>query len=124
MIDSGATHNFADASIVHKLEQIAGKRLWHWVGKPLAIQLADHTTIYSHKAMTLALDIGGRNQHVDFAIIDQLNHPLVLGMRWLKTAQPIINWANNTVEFPSTGTIVHPLQQPSSATLCSAQAFQ
>ena len=120
MVDSGATHNFANANIVCKLEKIAGKRLWHWVGKPLAIQLANQATIYSHKSITLALDIGGRNQHVNFAIIDQLNHPLVLGMKWLQTANPIINWTHHTLEFPSTGTIVCPLQQPSSATLCSA----
>ena len=69
--------------------------------------------------------IGSKQQQVSFAIISHLNYPALLGIQWLKVANPSIDWQTRHIQFPS-GILVQHLTPPSQkgkSGLCFAEAY-
>ena len=62
-------------------------------------------------------------QPIDFLVVPRLNHPLILGLQWLRDHNPRINWTTMTVTL---GDSTVPLQsshckRADHATLCTAE---
>ena len=98
---------------------------WH-ASESLWVSLADNSVVSSTKIAVLLLQIDEHvQQDIEFHIIPHLNHPLILGLQWLRIAHPTIDWSMLNITLDShtapavTGTI--DTRSKHSATLCTAK---
>jgi len=52
--------------------------------------------------VSLTLQIGDKDERRNFYVIQCGNKDVILGLPWLRKANPIIDWASGTVELPGT----------------------
>jgi transposase InsO family protein len=96
LLDSGADDNFMSPECAKSL----GLQL-----SPLAscvsLQIADGSSIpaVTHETENLTLKIGNDVTTIRF-LIAELNHPIILGLPWLRQFNPKIDWKTKTLEFP------------------------
>ena len=96
LIDSGATGNFMDLSFArhHGLQLI--KRpptplaLFNAAGASLSIQYETAACLYFEPPFTPIW--------IRFYLTDIANYPVVLGMPWLRTQDPLISWSRMTIK--------------------------
>jgi len=50
--------------------------------------------------VSLTLQIGDKDERCSFYVIQCGNEDVILGLPWLREANPIIDWASGTVELP------------------------
>ena len=94
MVDSGATHNFVSTTMFETLKAAAQGVTWRYAAEPLRISLADNSVVSSSKIASIPLQFDEHElQTVDFRVVSKLNHPLILGLAWLRTHNPSIDWA-------------------------------
>ena len=68
---------------------------------PLQIRLADNSSVHSYTIAEVPVTIGDRNRrYIKFRVMPKLTHNCILGMEWLREANPTINWRTKTVELP------------------------
>ena len=94
MIDSGATHNFLSTTMVDILKSTVPECiLWRYSAEPLRVSLADNTVVLSTKLASVKITFDGSDtQEIEFRVVPRLNHPLILGLQWLRQTNPVINW--------------------------------
>ena len=102
MVDSGATHNFISTVQLQQTEhdnlQHGMTGVLHWVWQALMIVLADNSKVHAAKKVTLALQLGAYVPcALDFFVVPRLNHPMILGMSWLRHFNPLIDWHTREV---------------------------
>jgi hypothetical protein len=113
MIDSGAGCNCISRSFVeeHNLEIMQSE--------PLTVTLADQTTTQSNHIVTVKLSLPSVN-NLTFAcvciVLGSASHNLILGMNFLKTFNPIIDWEKQRIEIDMNKVKLN-LQQNDSSTL-------
>ena len=99
LIDSGATRNFVDAILLHKL-QIPTVKL----ERSIRVILIDgqktgsgHITHYTF----LKLQFENEMEQEEMFYVTKLDHehPLVLGFEWLERHNPIIDWKTPSLAF-------------------------
>ena len=93
MVDSGATHNFILSSMLEIVKTAAPNCVqWRHASKPLRVSLADDTVVLSTKLATISLQFAEDfHQTVEFRVVPRLNHPIILGMSWLRLTNPSID---------------------------------
>uniref|UniRef100_A0A8C5PY86 ribonuclease H n=1 Tax=Leptobrachium leishanense TaxID=445787 RepID=A0A8C5PY86_9ANUR len=101
IIDSGASNNFFDLTLATSLA--IPTRLKK---TPTPLQMVDGSTLrtgpITHETTPLLLLIGTKHQErLQWDIVPSPLFPLVLGLPWLRTHNPSIDWSSNTVSFPS-----------------------
>ncbi|CCO37136.1 hypothetical protein RSOLAG1IB_12135 [Rhizoctonia solani AG-1 IB] len=98
LIDSGATSNFISPTIVEKL-QIPKKTL----ETPRVVRMLDGTLSQTGKIwheVEILVTIQNHIQSISFLVCPIGKHDAILGMRWLSSEGPLINWASGTINFP------------------------
>jgi len=55
-----------------------------------------------HLTVSLTLQIGDKDEGRNFYVIECGNEDVILGLPWLREANPIVDWATGTVELPDT----------------------
>ena len=96
LVDCGATLNFVHEAFVSSLNIST-------VSCPTTkVVLADgHTLAHSNKVVTLQVNICGVIMTQDFLVAPIGIHSVILGMPWLETVNPDINWILKTVKLRS-----------------------
>ena len=125
MVDSGATHNFISTTMLDILKSNAPNAVqWQYTSQLLRVSLADTTIVLWTKLATIKVMLNnGSVQPIDFRVVPRLNHPLILGLQWLREHNPRIDWTTMTVTLSDSMT---PLQSAhckhaDRATLCTAE---
>jgi hypothetical protein len=100
LIDSGAGGNFIDEETVTKL-QLARTELL----KPIIVRNVDGTHNnnghITHRAIFDAT-IAGKRQTLSLLITCLGKQPIILGLPWLISMNPDINWANGHLQWRNT----------------------
>ena len=95
LIDSGTTHSLVDAAIVEKHD------LPVLPCPGLAVTLADGSEVKTNSVCKLQVHFAPTLLHdVLCHVVLNLTSVLVLGIDWLTTHQPVIDWPNYTVSPP------------------------
>jgi Retroviral aspartyl protease len=99
LVDSGATSNFISASFVQEnnlsLEQ---KKI------PVPVNVIDGRPISSGHIThhtSVILQAGPHLETIQFDVTCLGESPVILGIPWLRTHNPHLNWKRNTIEFNS-----------------------
>ena len=102
MVDSATTHYFISTVQLQQIEHenlhhgMTG--LLHWGWQALTIVLADNSKVHAAKKVTLALQLGANAPcALDLFVVPRLNHPMILGMSWLRRSNPLIDWRTREV---------------------------
>ena len=62
------------------------------------VKTANKETLLSTKTATLQVQFNkDLIMPVEFRVVPRLNHPVILGMQWLATYNPTIDWSQRTV---------------------------
>lgn len=113
LIDSGASSSFINEGFVKqhqiKTQKVDSKRVRLADGQLLTTNLVIHDAAISVHGRTVKLDL----------IVLKLNHDVILGINWLSTANPIINFNTRTIQFCSTEKCRDDMMQLSSVSLLS-----
>ncbi|QRW16712.1 Retrotransposable element Tf2 protein [Rhizoctonia solani] len=98
LIDSGATSNFISPTIVEKLK--IPKTL---LENPRVVRMLDGTISQTgciwHQVQ-LAVLANGHSHTIPFLVCPIGNTPAILGMTWLSSESPLIDWQQGLVTFP------------------------
>ena len=91
LVYSGAMHCFVSATLVAKIELLVKP------GGSKDVTLADGSQVsVSHMCLVplVVCDECGRPLHcvVECCVLSELNHDVVLGIDWLHSTNPVINW--------------------------------
>ncbi|QRW24229.1 Retrotransposable element Tf2 protein [Rhizoctonia solani] len=98
LIDSGATSNFISPTLVEKLK--IPKTL---LENPRVVRMLDGTISQTGRIwhqVQLAVSANGHLHHIPFLVCPIGNTPAILGMTWLTSESPLINWQQGLVTFP------------------------
>jgi hypothetical protein len=100
LIDSGATCCFISDQLTNKNYQLKKKLQPH----PVSIELATGVmTTASQIAVHSAIQMGSYQDHLDFVEVPLKGCDAILGMTWLCTYNPQINWEQGTLLFDHNG---------------------
>jgi hypothetical protein len=101
MLDSGSNRNYASPHIGQKLKS------WNKTKtNPYPLNMADGTPIsyadgwIRNELRAVSLDIQGHVESIDLDIM-QTKYDVVLGLAWLSTHNPSIDWKARVLEFPN-----------------------
>jgi len=99
MIDSGATEDFIDQEFCHKYQIRTTKaknprEIYLADGEPSSMGPVTHTA-------TVPMDIGAHREITTFQVAKLQNHEAILGMPWLKSHNPRIDWGQGKITFDS-----------------------
>ncbi|QRW23694.1 Retrotransposable element Tf2 protein [Rhizoctonia solani] len=98
LIDSGATSNFISPSLVEKLK-IPKTQLEN----PRVVRMLDGTISQTGRIwhqVHLTVLANGHTHSIPFLVCPIGNTPAILGMTWLTTEAPLIDWQQGLVTFP------------------------
>ncbi|CCO34658.1 hypothetical protein RSOLAG1IB_09781 [Rhizoctonia solani AG-1 IB] len=98
LINSGATSNFISPSIVEKLR--LPKRS---LETPQIVRMLDGTLSQNGKIwhkVEVSVEIQKHVHQIPFLVCPIGKHEAILGMRWLSSEDPKIEWAKGTITFP------------------------
>lgn len=101
IIDSGASGCFIDQTLVrsHHLPMQLKSR-------PLSLFVVDGTPIKTgpvlHETGPICLLLGHHKETINLDIVPSPIFPLILGLPWLRTHNPMIDWIKGTLTFSST----------------------
>ena len=127
MVDSGATHNFISDNMLDIIKSASHDCVkWRHASEPLRVSLADNSVVLSTKIAVLSVQIGEHvRQNIEFHVVPRLNHPLILGLQWLRIANPTIDWStlNITLDCHTAPVVTGTIDTHSkhSATLCTTK---
>lgn len=95
MIDSGATHNFMSVRTAER------SRLKLQNCNVMRVRLANGVVVFSKQCVSASVSFGQGVVHRDvaFRVVPELNVPVLLGMPWLRTTNPAIDWKLGTVSL-------------------------
>src|SRR3977135_673305 len=101
LIDSGATSNFIDAQLATRIPTTRQS-----LTQPIALCLFDGkpaTSGFIHEYIKTTISFPDSSSQSLSLLITQLHPsaPIVLGLPWLKTTNPTIDWASMSLQFQS-----------------------
>ena len=87
LLDSGESHSFVAANIIHELG------LKTRFADVLEVALTDNNVVWLHEVMDLPVCFACNTmQEIACRIILSLHSPIILGMDWLKKWNPHVDW--------------------------------
>ena len=116
LIDSGAQGNFVSPKIVNRY-----RIPWKRKTRPYPLNMADGQPTSYRQGMVdmrteiLQVTVEGKTEFMTFDLTDISSHEVILGMPWLRQANPQIDWACGTLSWevpgrsPVTGGAERPL---------------
>ncbi len=98
LVDSSATFSFINQTFITQHNIHVVKK-----STPVSVEVIDGRTIafgaITHETTPLELCIGKHTEKIVLNIISTPHHPIILGLPWLKTHNPIIDWRSRTLTF-------------------------
>jgi hypothetical protein len=98
LIDSGASSCFIDSDFVKKFGIPTVKKKY-----PITIEAIDGKLLGSgmikQETLPLTLEISGHQERLCFNVIQSPSYSVILGMTWLSSHNPKINWKDRTISF-------------------------
>ena len=92
LVDSGATLNFIHEALVANLGLITQSC------PPIKVRLADGRILtHTNRKVTLNFTIAGVRQMQTFYVAPIGMHSMILGMPWLESVNPVIDWRRKTI---------------------------
>jgi transposase InsO family protein len=91
LVDSGA-------SSIYCSKKIAGPRKLLSINPMSSVELPDGRQMTTHGVATGQLKMGKYKCHIQAHVIDVLDFDLILGLTWLRTVNPKIDWKTLTLE--------------------------
>ena len=71
----------------------------------MQVRMANKDVVLSSKTVCLPLRFSdGPCINVEFRVVPRLNHPMILGMSWLASYNPQVDWTDRTVSLQCDGT--------------------
>ena len=108
MVDSGASRDFISRSYVKK-HNLAQESL----AQKLRVALADGRQVVVGNGVTLTLAMGTTKITKQFVVTELTeDFDIILGMPFLRTYNPQINWQNGTITMPSANEILNTILRP------------
>ena len=92
LLDSGATHNFLSRRLCSEIG------LDMYIGPSVKIRFANTATVEVDSFAKVCVNFGKVSKFLKFTILDCECLP-ILGMDFLKTTNPVIDWVNGEVTF-------------------------
>ena len=106
LIDSGAAGNLISAVTAERLHLPL-----HRLPAPISIHAADRQLIcggtITHYVGPVDLRIKEHQEEITFFVISPSKHAIILGLPWLTTHNPNINWRRRDMNFPPSSTPTH-----------------
>lgn len=100
MVDSGSYRNSIDHSVVLREKLPIRNNIF-----PLMLETVDGRPLINgpitKETPPVEVKIGNHVEELQFDIIHAPRYPLILGIHWLETHDPNIEWSTRTVSFPS-----------------------
>ena len=116
LLDSGATSCFIDI-VFARTHNIPSNK----INLPIPVEVIDGRTLSSgaitDTTIPLRLQIGDHQEEIIFNLITSPRHPIILGLSWLETHNPIVDWRSRSINFTSNS-----LSQGIASTLLRANA--
>ena len=105
LIDSGSTYQYMSSAFARKtsLEVVSGGDQPHWV------QVANGTYMDASNQVKCTLVLGRYRTRIDARILDIPEFDIILGFDWLRTANPIINWQDLSIQVRDDSGELHEL---------------
>ena len=98
LVDSGAMANLISESLVLSLQiPVVEKKI------PYKVVMANRSVAASIRFETLPiwLCFGSHLERLTFDVMPSLSHPLIVGLPWLASHNPMINWPSRSIDFPN-----------------------
>ena len=121
-LDSGADESFIDRELVHQMGIDTVP-----LGSPIETQALEGRPIARVERRTVPVNLlisGNHHESISLLVISSPLSPVVLGFPWLKTNNPLIDWATGVISW-STHCLSHCLrsaQSPQASELSSVSA--
>jgi hypothetical protein len=111
LIDSGASQQYVSLTFAnsHQLPTTTSNEKDHWV------QVANGSFLQVGACSTISLRIGSYLTDVSASILDIEGFDIILGLDWLRTTNPIIDWKEMTIRVHDPAGTEHTLR-PDGAT--------
>ena len=99
LLDFGASTCFIDKSFVytHNIPIV-------YTSQPISIEEIDGWVLSSvlgtEATISLVLQVGAHHEVLTFHLIATTRHPIVLGLSWLETQNPMVDWCSRSITFP------------------------
>jgi hypothetical protein len=99
LIDSGSSHQYISSEFVRKtsLEVETRRNSPHWV------QVANGTYMEAPAQANFTLAMARYRTRVKARVLDMPEYDVILGMDWLRTANPVIDWQEMSIQVRDTG---------------------
>ena len=102
LLDSGASHSFIVAPQVTKFSNSTQKFLL-CSAEPIKVHLAENYSVISDQIVHLPLQFAdGAIYTVEFWVVPAFNHAILLGMPFLYTLNPSIDWKTHFIIYKRT----------------------
>mgnify|MGYP000532974220 FL=1 len=101
LLDSGASTCFIDIAFVraHKIPTFC-------TTQPISVEAIDGRVLSSgavtEATVPLVFQVGFHQEVLTFYLIATPRHPIVLGLSWLETHNPMVDWCSRSITFPQT----------------------
>ena len=98
LLDSGATTCFMDELFAHthSIPRVAQ-------AKPIPVEVIDGRPLVSgaitEGTTPLQLMVGSHSEVITFCLISSPRHPIILGLSWLETHNPMVDWRMRCIDF-------------------------
>ena len=73
---------------------------------PIPIEVIDGQTLFSNEitdlTIPLLLSMGAHQEEITFHLIASPRHSIILGLSWLETHNPFVDWRTHSSDFTST----------------------
>ena len=98
LLDSGATTCFMDMVFArtHSIPKIKKE-------KAIPVEVIDGRPLSSgaitEGTISLELIVGSHREEIAFDLISSPRHPIILGLSWLMTHNPVVDWRRHSIDF-------------------------
>ena len=100
LLDFGATSCFIDIMFTRTHNIPCNKII-----VPIPVEVIDGQTLscgaITHTTIALTLHIGPHQEEIIFNLITSPRHPIILGLSWLETHNPVVDWQSRSINFTS-----------------------
>ena len=100
LLDSGASSCFIDIIFTRTSRILVVHKK-----TPISVDVIDVRPLSSgaitEATLPLILNVGSHLEEISFHLITSPRHPVILGLSWLEAHNPLVDWRDRSIQFPS-----------------------